>query len=85
MSEGLPFTTPAGEPAAESEGSDTEYHAVNPPVQNRKKTLQKRNRLKAAHKEQLQKQADKVEKKKISDIYRYGNCIRNYSEVVTIL
>jgi hypothetical protein len=73
MSEGLPFATPAGEDVV-SEGSDSEYHAANPPVQNRKKTVQKRNRMKAAHKEQLKKDAAKVEKKKISDIYRYNTC-----------
>lgn len=67
MSEGLPSSQPTD---PEPEGSDSEFRALNPPVQNRKKTLQKRRRLKAARDEAMQKIANKLEKKKISDIYR---------------
>ncbi|KAF4520928.1 hypothetical protein B566_EDAN008903 [Ephemera danica] len=69
LAEGLPI--PGQETKEEAmDSSDSEYKALNPPVKNRKKTRQQRRRLNEAHIEMLKKQADKVERKKISDIYQ---------------
>jgi hypothetical protein len=59
-----------GEPMVDDDISDTEFKALNPPVQNKKKTLQKRRNLKAVRDDERKKFSDKIEKKKVSDIYR---------------
>jgi nucleolar protein 53 len=67
LAEGLPV--PGQEEVKEElDSSDSEYRALNPPVKNRKKTRQQRRRLKEAHVEMLKKEANKVEKKKLTDI-----------------
>lgn len=68
MSEGLPI--PNQPEIKEEELSDSEYQALNPPVENRLKTLQQRRRHKE-HIDQLRKQKqEKLEKKKEADIYK---------------
>jgi hypothetical protein len=67
LAQGLPI---AGEPIVDDDISDTEFKALNPPVQNKKKTLQKRRKLKEARDDERKKFSDKIEKKKVSDIYR---------------
>jgi hypothetical protein len=67
LAQGLPV---AGEPIVDDDISDTEFKALNPPVQNKKKTLQKRRKLKEARDDERKKFSDKIEKKKVSDIYR---------------
>ncbi|KAL0277003.1 UNVERIFIED_CONTAM: hypothetical protein PYX00_004438 [Menopon gallinae] len=60
--------------ADEKQESDEEitgdYTTVNPPVKNKKKTLQKRRRLREANQLQAQIRQKKIEKKKISDMYK---------------
>lgn len=66
MSQGLPQKS-----SQESDHeSDGEYKSVNPPTQNRKKTLQKRRKLKEQKKLDILRKAAKMEKKKISDIHQ---------------
>lgn len=65
MSAGL--TEEKGESDEEITG---DYTTVNPPVKNKKKTLQKRKRLRAAAQLQAQLRLKKIEKKKISDMYK---------------
>ena len=60
MAQGLPV---AGEPIVDDDISDTEFKALNPPVQNKKKTLQKRRKLKEARDDERKKFSDKIEKK----------------------
>lgn len=67
LAQGLPV---AGEPIVDDDISDTEFKALNPPVQNKKKSLQKRRKLKEAREDERKKFSDKIEKKKVSDIYR---------------
>lgn len=54
----------------EESETDSEYRAINSPVKNLKKTLQKRRKMKEAKLEQLQQKESRLEKKKLSDIYR---------------
>lgn len=72
MSEGLPEA--AGDKTKQDveDGSEAggEYRAVNPPAKNKKKTLQKRRKLKEAQLRERQQNESRSEKKKISDIYR---------------
>ncbi|RVE53431.1 hypothetical protein evm_002001 [Chilo suppressalis] len=68
MSTGLPQPhNPANDPEPESDG---EYKAINPPVQNKKKDHKARRKQKErlAEKERLKRL--KVEKKKITDLYK---------------
>lgn len=67
LAQGLPV---AGEPIVDDDLSDTEFKALNPPVQNKKKSLQKRRNLKLVRDDERKKFSDKIEKKKVSDIYR---------------
>jgi Nop53 (60S ribosomal biogenesis). len=72
MSQGLPETceNKTKHDIQEESETDSEYRAINPPVKNVKKTLQKRRKMKAAKVEQLQQRERRLEKKKLSDIYR---------------
>ncbi|XP_059475519.1 ribosome biogenesis protein NOP53 [Neocloeon triangulifer] len=67
LAQGLPVP---GEEVVDDEVFDSEYKALNPPVINKKKTLQKRKRLQTAREDQLRRFSEKMEKKKISDIDR---------------
>ncbi|XP_067012754.1 ribosome biogenesis protein NOP53 [Anabrus simplex] len=75
MSEGLPKTQEAStvevkEEDTPGEEQSNEYTTVNPPVKNKKKTVQQRKKQKVARQEALQRKQRLVEKKKISDIYK---------------
>lgn len=72
MSQGLPETceNKTEQDTQEESETDSEYRAINPPVKNVKKTLQKRRKLKEAKVEQLHQKDSRLEKKKLSDIYR---------------
>ncbi|CAH2054962.1 unnamed protein product, partial [Iphiclides podalirius] len=68
MSAGLPSAKPSG--PSDEEGSGGEYKAVNPPVRNRKKDhkARRKQRERLLEKERLKR--EKIEKKKITDIYK---------------
>lgn len=66
MSQGLPTT----EETLASDAEGNEYSAINPPVKNKKKTLQQRRKQKEQIKLQKALQKAKREKRKISDIYK---------------
>jgi hypothetical protein len=70
MSQGLPETCENKTEHDVQEESESEYRAVNSPVKNVKKTLQKRRKMKEAKIEQLQKKESRLERRKLSDIYR---------------
>ena len=72
MSQGLPeiCENKAKHDIQEESETESEYRAVNSPVKNVKKTLQKRRKMKEAKVEQLQQKESRLEKKKLSDIYR---------------
>jgi len=72
MSQGLPETceNKTKHDIQEESETDSEYRAINSPVKNVKKTLQKRRKIKEAKLEQLQQKEGRLEKKKHSDIYR---------------
>ncbi|XP_063380723.1 ribosome biogenesis protein NOP53 [Cydia fagiglandana] len=56
-------------PADES-GSDSEYRAVNPPVQNKKKDHKARRKQKERLLEKERLKREKIDKKKITDLYK---------------
>ncbi|CAH0559562.1 unnamed protein product [Brassicogethes aeneus] len=66
MSEGLPDKTSA----EDNEASDNEYSAVNPPVKNKKKSVQQRRKQKEQRELELKRRVTKIEKKKIADIHQ---------------
>lgn len=68
MSEGLPSKN--GTNIEENELSDNEYKAVNSPVTNSKKTLKQRRKQKEQLNLERQRRLVKLEKKKITDIYK---------------
>ncbi|KAJ9583122.1 hypothetical protein L9F63_022536, partial [Diploptera punctata] len=68
MSQGLPKEAEE-ETQQENEGGDS-YKAINPPVKIKKKTLKERRKLKEARQQALQQKQHKLEKKKISDLYK---------------
>lgn len=68
MSEGLP--SKKGTNFKENENSDTEYKAINPPVENKKKTLKQRQKQKKHLELERKKTTNKKEKKKITDIHQ---------------
>ncbi|XP_013165859.1 PREDICTED: uncharacterized protein CG1785 [Papilio xuthus] len=72
MSEGLPKPhNPANAPSTPSDDdTDNEYKAINPPVKNKKKDHKARRKQKEriAEKERLKR--EKIDKKKITDIYK---------------
>ncbi|PNF33861.1 hypothetical protein B7P43_G07683 [Cryptotermes secundus] len=72
MSEGLPEAEGDKTKQDVEDGSenDSECRAINPPAENRKKTLKKRRKLKEAQLREQQRNESRSEKKKISDIYR---------------
>lgn len=72
MSQGLPETceSKTALDILEESETDSEYRAINSPVKNLKKTLQKRRKMKEAKLDQLQQKESRLEKKKLSDIYR---------------
>lgn len=72
MSQGLPETweNKTKHDVQEDSETESEYKAINSPVKNLKKTLQKRRKMKEAKMEQLQQKESRLEKKKLSDIYR---------------
>lgn len=71
MSEGLPSKTGTNiEENVTNELSDNEYKAVNPPVTNSKKTLKQRRKQKEQLELDRQRRLVKLEKKKITDIYK---------------
>ena len=72
MSQGLPEAceNKTKHDIQEESETDSEYRAINPPVKNVKKTLQKRRKIKEAKMEQLHQKESHLEKKKLSDMYR---------------
>lgn len=66
MSEGLGNE----ENVEENPDGNTEYRAINPPVKNRKKTLQQRRKQQKLLQLQKTIKAAKQEKKKVADIYK---------------
>ncbi|CAK1545780.1 unnamed protein product [Leptosia nina] len=69
MSEGLP--TPHNPQIEEhSDDTDNEYRAINPPVQNKKKDHKARRRQKEMILEKERLKREKIDKKKITDIYK---------------
>lgn len=68
MSEGITDK----ENADAQQDDNTEYRAINPPVKNKKKTLQQRNKQKKLLKLQKAMNTAKQEKKKVADIYKLG-------------
>lgn len=66
MSEGL---TDKGEAVVE-DNENAEYRAINPPVKNKKKTLQQRKKQKKLLELQKAINLAKQEKKKVADIYK---------------
>ena len=70
MSQGL-FADPVPNDNEKIEPDDGILKSVNPPAKNKKKNLQKRRRLKEQRKRELEKVGEKIEKKKIADLYKY--------------
>lgn len=71
MSAGLPQPhNPATDPDPTDEPSDNEYKAVNPPVRNKKKDHKTRRKQKERLLELERLKRQKIEKKKITDIYK---------------
>ena len=71
MSEGLQLKPEdKTENPDEDEDKDPTVKSVNPPVKNAKKTLQKRRKLKEQRQLELQRRQEKIEKKKVSDLYK---------------
>lgn len=64
MSEGL------NQDQVKEEESDGEYKPLNPPVQNKKKTLQQRRKQKEQVEQERMRRQAKLEKKKVADIYK---------------
>lgn len=70
MSEGLPSTDgTTGSNLETHGGSDDEYRALNPPVQNVKKTLKQKRKQREQKELEKSKLAVRREKKKITDIH----------------
>lgn len=69
MSEGLPLNLPV-EKSDNHGDEDTTVKSVNPPTKNEKKTLQKRRKQKEERQMKLQRKQNKIEKKKVADIYK---------------
>ncbi|KAG6446166.1 hypothetical protein O3G_MSEX004275 [Manduca sexta] len=68
MSEGLPKPhNPADDPASDT---DNEYKAINPPVKNKKKDHKARRKQRERIEERERLKREKINKKKITDIYR---------------
>lgn len=67
MSVGLQPHKPQDEPDA----SDNQYRAINPPVQNKKKDHKARRRQKEMILEKEILKREKIDKKKITDIYKW--------------
>ncbi|KOC64303.1 Uncharacterized protein WH47_01471 [Habropoda laboriosa] len=70
MSEGLKLDCSQDSKENEDEDEDPTVKSINPPVQNVKKTLVQRRKQKEQKELAFKKQQNKIEKKKISDIYR---------------
>lgn len=69
MSAGLPTPyNPSTDP--EPEASDNEYKAINPPVQNKKKDHKARRKQREQLLEKERLKMEKINKKKITDLYR---------------
>lgn len=68
MSEGLPSKGETN--VEENENSDDEYKSINPPVENKKKTLKQRRKQKEQMDLEKARRALKLEKKKITDIHK---------------
>lgn len=67
MSEGL--NSKKGHNVEDDTDSDEEYRSVNPPVENRRKSLKQRRKQKEQMQLEKVKKALKLEKKKITDIH----------------
>ncbi|XP_038207211.1 ribosome biogenesis protein NOP53 [Zerene cesonia] len=68
MSVGLP--QPHNPQTDEQSGSDGEYRAINPPVQNKKKDHKARRKQREMIEEKERKKREKIDKKKITDLYK---------------
>ncbi|KAJ8672930.1 hypothetical protein QAD02_004196 [Eretmocerus hayati] len=68
MSEGLPLQNSTAN-ASEDEDDDPTVKSVNPPAKNVKKTLVQRRKIKEQQKLQQNRLKEKLEKKKVADIY----------------
>lgn len=70
MSAGLPQPhNPANDSGSET---DNEYKAVNPPVKNKKKDHKARRKQRERLEEKERLKREKIDKKKITDLYRWG-------------
>lgn len=74
MSSGLPLPSKPGtatNPTAPSDDeSGGEYKAINPPVKNKKKDHKARRKQRERIEERERLKREKIEKKKITDIYK---------------
>lgn len=71
LTEGLPGFT--DETAVEINEDTSEFKAINPPTtRDNQKTIKKRKIQRRLRNEERQRQNVKIEKKKISDLYRYN-------------
>ncbi|XP_014204127.1 ribosome biogenesis protein NOP53 [Copidosoma floridanum] len=68
MSQGLPFHKEENV-SSDSEDDDPTVRSINPPVQNKKKTLVERRKIKERQRLEEERHKQKIEKKKIADIY----------------
>lgn len=74
MSEGVPVLDPEASKPDTDPTDDNEYHAINPPTnRDLKKDLKTRRKAREERAKQAERHLSKMEQKKISDIYRYGN------------
>lgn len=70
MSEGMPSKTSEDESKVNKEtDEDLDHISINPPVQNKKKTLQQRRKQREQLELETQRRNKKLEKKKIGDIH----------------
>ncbi|CAB3233899.1 unnamed protein product [Arctia plantaginis] len=80
MSAGLPQPhNPANDPEPESE-TDNEYKAINPPVKNKKKDHKARRKQKEQILEKERLKREKINKKKITDLYKLRQLQSSISE-----
>lgn len=71
MSEGVPVLDPEAAKPEEDSPENNEYKAINPPInRDKKKDLKTRRKAKEEKQKQTARNVAKIEKKKISDLYR---------------
>lgn len=78
MSQGLPLAKTEND--SDSEDNDGIVKSINPPTKNVKKTNVQRRKLKERRELQHQKKKEKVEKKKVADIYHLNQLSKQISK-----